>query len=41
MGTLQAGIRMDEDLLQLGGVIGDIPEELLQKDPKLAYILSK
>lgn len=34
-------LQLDEDLLRLGGVIGDIPEELLKKDPKLAYILSK
>jgi predicted DNA-binding protein len=34
-------LQVDEDLLQLGKVIGDIPEEMLENDPKLAYILSK
>jgi predicted DNA-binding protein len=34
-------LQIDEDLLRLGEVIGDVPEELLNNDPKLAYILSK
>ena len=34
-------LQVDEDLLQLGKVIGDSPEEMLENDPKLAYILSK
>lgn len=34
-------LEVDEDLQKLGGVIGDIPEELIASDPKLAYILSK
>lgn len=34
-------LEIDEDLLQLGGVIGDIPNELLERDPKIAYILSR
>ena len=32
---------IDQDLQNLGGIIGDVPQELLEKDPKLAYILSK
>lgn len=33
--------KIDDDLLSLGKVIGDVPAELIEGDDRLKYILSK
>lgn len=32
---------VDQDLLQLGEIFGDLTNEFIDSDPKVAYILSK
>ena len=37
----ESDLQLDEDILKLGDIFGEIPVELVERDPKLAYILSK
>ena len=37
----EADLQIDDELLKLGDIIGDVPQELIERDKKLAYILSK